>query len=83
MGSAAKSCRGGYRSPWRPTSVSRLWRSVKYEEIYLRAYDTVSTARASIGRYFAVYHGRRPHSRLDRRTADQTSFDRLPHPAAA
>ena len=34
--------------------VERLWRSVKYEEIYLRAYDTVGEARASIGRYLAI-----------------------------
>ncbi|KOX57922.1 integrase [Streptomyces purpurogeneiscleroticus] len=63
--------------------VERLWRSVKYEEIYLHAYDSVSTARASIGRYLAFYNGRRPHSSLDRRTPDQAYFDRLPHPAAA
>jgi putative transposase len=63
--------------------VERLWRSVKYEEIYLRAYDTGSTARASIGRYLAFSNGRRPHSSLDRRTPNQAYFDRLPHPAAA
>ena len=72
------------RGAWRDNLfVERLWRSVKYEEIYLRAYDTVSTARASIGRYLAFYNGRRPHSSLDRRTPDQAYFDRLPHPAAA
>ncbi len=63
--------------------VERLWRSVKYEEIYLRAYDTVSTARASIDRYLAFYNGRRLRSNLDPRTPDQAYFDRLPHPAAA
>ena len=63
--------------------VERLWRSVKYEEIDLRAYDTVGTARASIGRYLAFYNGRRPHSSFDRRTPDQAYFGRLPHPAAA
>jgi hypothetical protein len=36
--------------------VERLWRSVKYEEVYLRAYDTVTEARASIGRYFSFYN---------------------------
>jgi putative transposase len=72
------------RGAWRDNVfVERLWRSVKYEEIYLRAYDTVSTARASIGRYLAFYNERRPHSSLDRRTPDQAYFDRLPHPAAA
>jgi putative transposase len=72
------------KGAWRDNVfVERLWRSVKYEEIYLRAYDTVSTARASIGRYLAFYNGRRPHSSLDRRTPNQAYFDRLPHPAAA
>ncbi len=72
------------RGAWRDNVfVERLWRSVKYEEIYLRAYDTVSTARASIGRYLVFYNGRRPHSSLDRRTPDQAYFDRRPHPAAA
>src|SRR5207237_5931185 len=45
--------------------VERLWRSVKYEEVYLRAYDNVSEARASIGRYLDFYNGRRPHQSLD------------------
>ena len=63
--------------------VERLWRSVKYEEIYLRAYDTVGEARASVGRYLAFYNGRRPHSSLDRKTPDQAYFDRLTQTAAA
>jgi putative transposase len=72
------------KGAWRDNVfVERLWRSVKYEEIYLRAYDTVSMARASIGRYLAFYNERRPHSSLDRRTPDQAYFDRLPHPVAA
>ena len=72
------------RGAWRDNVfVERLWRSVKYEEIYLRAYDTVSTARASIGRYLAFYNERRPHSSLDRRTPDQAYYERLPQPAAA
>jgi putative transposase len=72
------------KGAWRDNVfVERLWRSIKYEKIYLRAYDTVGTARASIGRYLAFYNGRRPHSSLDRRTPDQAYFDRLPHPAAA
>ena len=44
--------------------VERLWRSVKYEEVYLHAYDTVSDARAGIGKYFDVYNRRSPHSSL-------------------
>ena len=72
------------KGSWRDNVfVERLWRSIKYEEIYLRAYDTVSDARASIGRYLAFYNGRRPHSSLDRQTPDQAYFDRLPHSAAA
>jgi putative transposase len=63
--------------------VERLWRSVKYEEVYLRAYDTVSEARASISRYLGFYNSRRPHSSLDRQTPDQAYFTPLPHVAAA
>ena len=63
--------------------VERLWRSVKYEEVYLRAYDTVSDARASIGRYFSFYNTQRPHSSLDRQTPDQVYFNRLPQIAVA
>jgi transposase InsO family protein len=58
--------------------VERLWRSVKYEEVYLRAYETVGEARASIGRYLDFYNGRRPHSSLDGRTPDQAYFNPLP-----
>ncbi len=54
--------------------VERLWRNVKYEEVYLRAYDSVSEARASIGRYLAFYNERRPHSSLDGRTPDEAYF---------
>jgi putative transposase len=72
------------KGSWRDNVfVERLWRSIKYEEVYLRAYDTVSEARASIGRYLAFYNGRRPHSSLDRQTPDQAYFTRLPQSAAA
>jgi transposase InsO family protein len=50
---------------------------------YLRAYDTVSEARTSIGRYFKFYNTGRPHSSLDRQTPDQAYFNRSPHAAAA
>jgi putative transposase len=63
--------------------VERLWRSVKYEEVYLRAYDPVFDARASIGQYFSFYNTRRPHSSLDRQTPDQAYFNRLPRFAVA
>ena len=72
------------KGSWRDNVfVERLWRSIKYEEVYLRAYDTVSEARASIGRYISFYNSRRPHSSLDRRTPDQAYFNRLPQNAAA
>ena len=54
--------------------VERRWRTVKYEEVYLRAYDSVSQARASISRYLAFYNGGRPHSSLDQRTPDEAYF---------
>ena len=72
------------KGAWRDNVfVERLWRSIKYEEIYLRAYDTVSEARASIGRYLTFYNSRRPHSSLDRQTPDQAYFNRRPQTAAA
>ena len=73
------------KGAWRDNVfVERLWRSIKYEEVYLRAYDTVSEARTSIGKYLAFYNGRRPHSSLDRMTPDEAYFNALmPIPAAA
>lgn len=72
------------RGAWRDNVfVERLWRSVKYEEVYLRAYDSVSQARASIGRHFDFYNRKRPHSSLDARTPDCAYFERLPLLAAA
>ena len=72
------------KGSWRDNVVvERLWRSIKDEEIYLMAYETVSDARASIGRYLAFYNGRRPHSSLDRQTPDQAPFTRLPQSVAA
>ena len=63
--------------------VERLWKSVKYEEVYLRAYDTVSDARAGLYRYFTFYNTRRPHKALDRRTPDAVYFESLPLAQAA
>ena len=72
------------KGAWRDNVfVERLWRTIKYEEIYLRAYDTVTEARASIGRYLGFYNARRPHSSLDRQTPDQAYFTPLPQIAAA
>jgi putative transposase len=72
------------RGAWRDNVfVERLWRSVKYEEVYLRAYDSVGEARASIGRYLDFYNRKRPHSSLDARTPDRAYLDGLPLVAAA
>ena len=54
--------------------VERLWRSVKYEEVYLNAYASVPEARAGIGRYIGFYNAIRPHSALGGRTPDQIYF---------
>jgi putative transposase len=50
--------------------VERLWRSLKYEEVYLHVYDSVSEARAGIDRYFVFYNERRPHQALGYQTPD-------------
>ena len=72
------------RGAWRDNVfVERLWRSVKYEEVYLRAYDSVGEARASLGRYLDFYNRKRPHSSLGARTPEKTYFDHLPQLAAA
>jgi len=72
------------RGAWRDNVfVERLWRTVKYEEVYLRAYDSVSDARASLGRYLAFYNARRPHSSLGARTPEQAYLDHLPQRMAA
>jgi putative transposase len=63
--------------------VERLWKSVKYEEVYLHAYDSVSQARQALERYFRFYNERRPHSSLDGKTPDQVYFKALPSQAAA
>ncbi len=63
--------------------VERLWKTIKYEEVYLHAYDTVSAANESLARYVSFYNGRRPHTALDRQTPDAAYFNRLPLAAAA
>jgi putative transposase len=67
------------RGAWRDNVfVERLWRSVKYEEVYLRAYDTVTEARSRIARYLEFYNARRPHSSLDGVTPDHAYFGGAP-----
>jgi len=63
--------------------VERIWRTIKYEEVYLRAYDSVHEARTSLGRYIEFYNRTRPHSSLKGKTPDQVYFNLLPLPMAA
>jgi len=63
--------------------VERLWRTVKYEEIYLHGYDTVSEVKQALKRYFGFYNQRRPHSVLDGQTPDAVYFNLWPHRIAA
>ena len=67
------------KGAWRDNVfVERLWRTIKYEEVYLWAYPSVAEARAAIGRYIdGFYNARRPHSSLDRRTPDEAYFTAL------
>ena len=51
--------------------IERLWRSVKYEEVYLHAYETAAEAREALRRYFRFYHAGRRHQSLNRKTPDQ------------
>jgi len=68
------------KGSWRDNVfVERLWRTLKYEEVYLRAYANVPEARASLGRYIdGFYNTKRPHSSLDRKTPDEAYFQALP-----
>ena len=72
------------RGRWRDNVfVERVWKSIKYEEVYLHAYASVSEARTSIGRYLEFYNSIRPHSSLKRLTPNQVYFHRLPESMAA
>ena len=67
------------KGSWRDNVfVERLWRSIKYEEVYLHAYESVSQAKAGIGRYLDFYNSRRPHTALDKKTPDEFYFASLP-----
>jgi len=72
------------KGAWRDNVfVERLWRTIKYEEVYIRACDTVAEARTSIGRYLDFYNAGRPHSHHGGRTPDQVWFANLPPLAVA
>ena len=63
--------------------VERLWKSVKYEHVYLHGYETVSEARRKLAVYLEFYNRRRPHSSLDRQTSDDVYFMSVPLQLAA
>jgi len=63
--------------------VERFWRTIKYEEVYLRAYETATVAKASLARYIAFYNEQRPHSSLDGQTPDAVYFTSAPMGRAA
>ena len=82
----AKGCRLSMdgRGAWRDNVfVERLWRSVKYERVYLKAYDSVTAARADIADYLLWYNTHRPHSSVDRLTPDEKYLAALPQLKAA
>ena len=67
------------KGAWRDNIfVERLWRSIKYEEVYLHAYDSVGQAKAGLARYIDFYNTARPHSSLDKKTPDEFYFATLP-----
>ena len=68
------------RGAWRDNVfVERLWRSVKYERVYLRAYDSVSAARTDVAKYLDEFNKERPHSSLEDATPDEFYISHLPH----
>jgi putative transposase len=72
------------KGAWRDNLfVERLWKSVKYEEVYLHAYDTVTEAHQGLARYFTFYNQARPHRALDGRTPDMVYFALRPQLEAA
>jgi putative transposase len=58
--------------------IERLWRSVKYDEVYLKAYESIAEARRGIGNYFELYNTRKRHQGLDNRTPDAVYWATLP-----
>jgi putative transposase len=64
------------KGAWRDNVfIERFWRSLKYEEVYLRAYESTAKAKHFIGRYVTFYNQQRPHSSLDGRTPDAVYFN--------
>jgi len=72
------------KGAWRDNLfIERLWKTVKYEEVYLHAYDSMPEAQQHLGSYFSFYNQGRPHSALDGRTPDMVYFALQPHREAA
>ena len=72
------------KGAWRDNLfIERLWKSVKYEEVYLHAYDSVPAAQRGLACYFSFYNQGRPHTALDGQTPDMVYFVRLPQREAA
>jgi putative transposase len=72
------------KGAWRDNVfIERLWRTVKYEHVYLHAYESTSEAKTKIGHYFEFYNQRRPHSKLDRFTPDEFYYNSLSSTKAA
>ncbi len=64
------------KGAWRDNVfIERFWRSLKYEEVYLRAYESTTEAKHLIARYIVLYNEHRPHSPLDGRTPDAVYFN--------
>jgi putative transposase len=63
--------------------IERFWRTIKYEEVYFRAYDSVSHARDSLAKYMEIYNAKRPHSSLARHTPNEAYFNPQPLPMVA
>ncbi len=71
------------KGAWRDNVfIERFWKSLKYEEVYLRAYESTSEANRFIGRYVTFYNEDRPHSSPDGRTPDAVYFSQPPEKAA-
>jgi len=63
--------------------IERLWKSAKYEDVYLKAYDSIPAAREGLKRYFEFYNSRRSHQSLDRRRPDSVYRSILPQKQSA
>ena len=67
------------RNRWRDNIfIERLWKTVKYEEVYLKAYESIAHARKELEKFFDRYNIRRPHQGLNDRTPDEAYFCTLP-----